>query len=545
MLFSMSAVCNGVDQVYMTDSMSGNWLELPAINGFADISTSGFDYGNCNKYQWTTTITNKVSIGFFDKEITKTASPVTSNIRTIGENAFEVPMGEVATWRVRIKVINTGTTEITDTSVHDNFGAEFSVSVDGKSQGTVDIELKGKAKKVQLVWNIGRLAVGASAWLDLIVSTKQNPAGKQEFTSPGDCQMNSGATLKYYRGNKQFSATSNTILVRAVPKSQFEPNKLTNSKSAFVFRGSSTVIFSEEFQPITSSINTCSNRGKYPFGFEVPEDTRLEWRAVITIKNISDKTIENVRVTEHLGAELDVLQGSAETVPGLKKPGESTPYSTLDIIRVGNIKITWTVSEIKPGKEANMTFLIYTVQKNGKQLYSEPTLCEDDPEFLNSGATLKYDLNGCQNSKSCNPVPVWVTCSDILIVTIDANRYDWQIKKPGVYAAEPILVKVSSNKRVAVDFSSFNDLVNIEMSNEIPTYYGFGDSLDIVEKSGWIRADALNATTIKTPKTMDGSVWSWKLWSKLHVNSGLKASEYKDTGILTFTVMTNSPYISE
>jgi hypothetical protein len=47
----------------------------------------------------------------------------------------------------------------------------------------------------------GALLPGESAFMDMLVWTKLNPAGKQEYTCPGTYEMNSGATAKWLDEN--------------------------------------------------------------------------------------------------------------------------------------------------------------------------------------------------------------------------------------------------------------------------------------------------------------------------------------------------------
>lgn len=93
--------------------------------------------------------------------------------------------------------------------VYDRLGAEieidepFPVSI---SHGTVSYTTKGKSEKVFLTWDIGRLLPGESARLEINISTDHNPAGKQQYTSPGCYELNSGAVLKFKFEGKKYSA---------------------------------------------------------------------------------------------------------------------------------------------------------------------------------------------------------------------------------------------------------------------------------------------------------------------------------------------------
>jgi len=127
-------------------------------------------------------------------------------------------------WYIRITLENLWTEDgLEDVRLHDRFGAEFGVEVVYYSHGT-DPELTphGKSAKIFLEWNIGALAAGETATLILHVWTDCNPSKggmvHQQFASPGEYYMNSGATVQANDPStgRQFSTTSAQIKVSAV-----------------------------------------------------------------------------------------------------------------------------------------------------------------------------------------------------------------------------------------------------------------------------------------------------------------------------------------
>jgi len=64
---------------------------------------------------------------------------------------------------------------------------------------------KGKSEKVFLFWDIGTHEPGEYATLYLTMATDLNPAGKQEYTSPGTYELNSGAVVKKIYDGVQYS----------------------------------------------------------------------------------------------------------------------------------------------------------------------------------------------------------------------------------------------------------------------------------------------------------------------------------------------------
>lgn len=201
---------------FQLDPLQNTWLPLPQVNNLATVAMSGPVGGACDKLTWPALFTTHVKV--FPKEIIKTATPLTGNIRTVTEGvAFQVPVGEVASCRMTITVLNTHPVEIRGVTVSDNFGAEVAVTGITVSQGNFSTFLTGASQKVHLDWNVGTVPAGGSAVLECIATTKLNPSGRQEYTSPGVYQLNSGAKLIYTPlGGSRCSADSGVIQVTAV-----------------------------------------------------------------------------------------------------------------------------------------------------------------------------------------------------------------------------------------------------------------------------------------------------------------------------------------
>jgi len=103
--------------------------------------------------------------------------------------------------------------------VTDRFGAEIEIIEPFPrmiTHGNAFYETKGNSEKVFLTWNIGTLLKGETAILIFKISTDLNPAGKQEYTSPGCYELNSGAVLKFTYNGKQYSAYTLPITVLVV-----------------------------------------------------------------------------------------------------------------------------------------------------------------------------------------------------------------------------------------------------------------------------------------------------------------------------------------
>lgn len=129
----------------------------------------------------------------------------------------KVEVGEDVQWVFTITVTNLYDWTMEDVVVSDRFAAELEIDcVCCVSHGTLDLSMKGNSDKVFLTWTIGDLAPLETATLCMIISTDENPAGHQEYTSPGCYELNSGAVLKFPKpgnNNGQYSFHTQSIYV--------------------------------------------------------------------------------------------------------------------------------------------------------------------------------------------------------------------------------------------------------------------------------------------------------------------------------------------
>jgi hypothetical protein len=125
----------------------------------------------------------------------------------VGEPNSIIDLGEKWYFVLNITVTNPSPVTVTDVIVKDNLGGDLELNDWLESTGTFDSWTTGKTEKVHLVWTVGDLAPAQSETLLLLVSTDMNtghgngknpqfPEGHQEYTSPGEHCLNSGATAK-------------------------------------------------------------------------------------------------------------------------------------------------------------------------------------------------------------------------------------------------------------------------------------------------------------------------------------------------------------
>jgi fimbrial isopeptide formation D2 family protein len=161
--------------------------------------------------------------------------------------AQEVELYEDVDFDMTIEVTNPYGWTITEVVISDRFGGDLELlTVDGEDvslyepsskkkqeneydvPGTdVTLSWSGNTEKVHMTWDVGSLAIDETATLELVISTDINPgqgkdkekgmSGKNEYTSTGLHEINSGATLKFLdEDGTLLSAYTGSIMVNVV-----------------------------------------------------------------------------------------------------------------------------------------------------------------------------------------------------------------------------------------------------------------------------------------------------------------------------------------
>ncbi|HUV25384.1 MAG TPA: hypothetical protein VMW26_08150, partial [Methanomassiliicoccales archaeon] len=135
-----------------------------------------------------------------------------------------VIVGNNNSWEFTFIVKNNFDYDMVDAILKDHFGAELDYIADSVMANLLteyDISYsKGKMKQVRMEWSLEQIVEGEAFMLQMTVYTKLNPAGKQEYTSSGTYDLNSGATLKWYddRGKKHSLETGSIQVVAVFPE---------------------------------------------------------------------------------------------------------------------------------------------------------------------------------------------------------------------------------------------------------------------------------------------------------------------------------------
>lgn len=170
--------------------------------------------------------------GYVEIEIVECSELTIEKVKISGPD--EVFIHSYNEWELKITVTATNApgSGVEGVTVYDVLPAEFELLEWTASQGTLSITKQGKGKmgSTHLTWDVGYLGcwIGNSAELVLKIATTKNPAGKQEFTSPGVYALNNGATAKgtVVENNEEITAgPTETITVKALDPMKYVCNK--------------------------------------------------------------------------------------------------------------------------------------------------------------------------------------------------------------------------------------------------------------------------------------------------------------------------------
>jgi hypothetical protein len=144
---------------------------------------------------------------------------------------------------------------------------------------------------------------------------------------------------------------------------------------------------------------------------------------------------------------------------------------------------------------------------------------------------------------------------------MSGTKWSWFVRKPGDYYTNCISASVKSNGNVAISFAGFANLAyqnnpespdynGLEGVNQsIATWYGVSeDELGPQGETfqGWYSAAQLNEESALLPDSARlHNGWTFKLWNRIDVVNCNSAGTYRNTGVITLTVLNQLDWIDE
>ncbi len=569
----------------------GGWIPLQQVNAYADFTVLNPWDGTAWEGVWAgvrgrAVVEPDTSTG----EISVSIIPESRDIRQSGRDLFIVPLGKAVKWKIIVTVSNSGNVSMTDVSVTNDFGPEFSVTVDGSSDGKAklsDAASSGMLPSPRTFWwNIGYLGPGDVARAELTVRSAgaRLAAG---FVAEGVYSLHAGFRLTYKELGLVHSGLteSHSVIVRRDPGA-FRPDSIAVTLSAEPGHAAETTEPSAaegrpglgRLRPIVSPLY--AQRSAPPVGGlwigRVPDSTsptyaeqegRFQLVARGLTPNISvedDKFVvlsgehaewdveiwvANPAASEPAGwngwevsvtfgrnltaAEVEryvIIEGTSVSNDGVVTLDTTYPQEGITVVR-----FVWdwqqrAANRFLPGSTA---YIKLRLSAEGLDAGSEDLVFAEDIE-------MEYNPVG---GSFFHEVPL----HDIFIrrtaahaeVKLSATRVDWLGRKPGVYATVATQVSASGVGVLLMEFSGFDDLTRLDGSPEsIPTWYGFGADMATADTTGWVRASGLNGTS----RSMDlSNPMTVTMWSKISVGEDVSSAEYVNEGVITFIMGNNQP----
>ena len=126
---------------------------------------------------------------------------------------------------------------------------------------------------------------------------------------------------------------------------------------------------------------------------------------------------------------------------------------------------------------------------------------------------------------------------------LSSTQWQWNIRKPGDYAAQPIIGSITSNVDILINFSGFEDLNSSDPPTQsVETYYGVSIGNQSIEEVDWARASDFNAHTLLI-KQNPTTPTTWSLWNKVCVKAVNPAFDYSGDAMITFVMQNTSTWI--
>lgn len=153
--------------------------------------------------------------------------------------------------------------------------------------------------------------------------------------------------------------------------------------------------------------------------------------------------------------------------------------------------------------------------------------------------TSRPEVGICNKEAWKNTITNHVTVSQWINYCFSGTRWDWQIRKPGTFAADSITFHIQSNDDVNVDFEGFADLAPLSHADAppIPVWYTFADaSIGKPPVDSWVRAADLNSADFSLAYDKIKNGYYLKLWNKIQIDPSTRACDYRDDGTITLTL---------
>jgi hypothetical protein len=184
-----------------------------------------------------------------------------------------------------------------------------------------------------------------------------------------------------------------------------------------------------------------------------------------------------------------------------------------------------------------------------------------DGQWVSQGVGNQMGLAQCWASlpadSACNKdwridVKIHASIAQWIEWSMTGTRWDWFVRKPGMYAADCISGTIASNQNVLVDYHGFGDLIALEpdkaIDDTIEIWYavwGLGTPPPC-DDAAWTRSYDMNEPaewdTVFDSQALHNGI-TWKLWNRIWVGRCNSACEYEDNAWISLQLLCQKPWI--
>jgi len=168
----------------------------------------------------------------------------------------------------------------------------------------------------------------------------------------------------------------------------------------------------------------------------------------------------------------------------------------------------------------------------------------DGPASL-AAAGIEGGYQAYCNQNHAVPILVHASMAQWAEVLLSWTQMDWQILKPGDYAAPGPCFLFRSNGDLVLNFEEVGNLTNVE-GDQIPTFYAVMENGVRPGADDWIPAPDMNdpANWKLIPENQQHTFIAYPvLWVRLVPFACDSACEYQDDWILTVTLAEQKPWV--
>jgi len=141
------------------------------------------------------------------------------------------------------------------------------------------------------------------------------------------------------------------------------------------------------------------------------------------------------------------------------------------------------------------------------------------------------------------PVPGVIDCPPVPSVrwSLQAREFEFQIKKPGAYAACLTTMTIESNMQVNVKFESFGDLIATECASagSILMHYATAPVGEQRPPSDFLTPEEFNKHALVVPQ--DATAFKFSLWARIVVTNETSACEYHNNPVIQLILENSTP----